>query len=70
MNAELELKDLQIKYLAETVLLMAQDLTRVGMAEYTPSHSEMLDLAKWAYGLLEKLEIDFTTLETYGEEVR
>lgn len=69
MSAGNELKDLQIKYLAETVLLMSQDLTRAGMSEYTPSHVELLDLARWSYGLLEKLEIDFSTLDVYSEEV-
>ena len=69
MSAEMELKDLQIKYLVETVLLMSQDLTRAGMSEYTPSHAEMINLGRWSYGLLEKLEIDLSTLEVYSEEV-
>lgn len=66
---EVELLRFQNKYLAETVLLMVQDLTRAGMAEFDPPHSEMLDLANWAYGLLEKVGVDFSKLEVYQEEV-
>ena len=69
MNDELELLKFQNKYLAETVLLMVQDLTRAGMAEYQPDPTEMLDLANWAYGLLEKVGVDFSKLEVYTEDV-
>lgn len=66
---EVELIKLQNKYLAETVLLLAQDLTRAGMSEYQPDYSEMLALGNWAYGLLENCGIDLSTLEIYTEEV-
>ena len=66
---EIELIKLQNKYLAETVLLLAQDLTRAGMSEYQPDHVEMLDLGNWAYGLLENCGVDLSTLEIYTEEV-
>lgn len=67
IDYEKELLKLHNKYLAETVLLMAQDLTRVGMSEYQPDYAEFLELAKWSYGILNHLGVDFSELETYTE---
>lgn len=66
---EIELLKFQNKYLAETLLLVVQDLTRASMSEYQPDYFELLELSKWAYGVFEMLGIDKTKLEIYTQEV-
>lgn len=55
---EIELLKLQNQYLEETLRLLICELTRAGMAEYTPSHVEMLELGNWAFGLFPLLGLD------------
>lgn len=66
---ELEILRFQNKYLAETVMLMVNEMTRVGMSEFQPDYSEFLHLANWGYELLEKVGIDFSKIETYDRQV-
>ena len=66
---EIELLQFQNKYLAETLLLLVQDLARAGMCEYQPDYVELLDMSNWAYGVFDMLCIDKTKLEIYTEEI-
>lgn len=66
---EIQLLQLQNKYLAETLLLVVQDLARAAMSEYQPDYDELLALSKWAYGIMDHVGVDKSKLEIYTEEI-
>lgn len=45
---------LQIDALSRALLNTSSELIKVGMAEYSPPHSEMIELGEWGIGLLTK----------------
>jgi len=54
---ELEmLQETQLDYFRQGLTSVALELVRAGMSEYTPSHLEMLEMGKWALGLVKLLE--------------
>lgn len=45
---------LQIDALSRALLNTSSELINAGMAEYSPPHSEMIELGEWGIGLLTK----------------
>ena len=55
---EIELLKLQRDCLEEAIRKIAPELVRAGMSEYNPTHAEMLEMGKWALGLLDLLGLN------------
>lgn len=63
-----KLLELQVDALSRAVINMGSDLVQAGMAEYNPTHSEMLAMGAWAMGLFEVLGIDTTKVTDWQAE--
>lgn len=51
-QAEIDLMQLQIDCLSRAVLQLAGEMVKVGMAEVSPDHAEMIQLGSWGINLL------------------
>ena len=49
---QIQIMQLQIDCLSRALLNTSSELVKAGMAEFTPSHSEMIELGKWGIDLL------------------
>lgn len=51
-SEQIQLMQLQIDALSRAVLHISSEMVKVGMAEHSPDHSEMIAVGAWGLGLL------------------